>query len=225
MMATDLVYQYGRYYNDPGDNQTAHYTTPPISGRALSLRAGGARNRPVTLRSLSWTCWWPDVVLRPDPTQPATSPDLGAVHNRNLDFIPSRDCNPNGKAHPFFPDIPDPVWENPKTELPAAAVDWDPVTVDIELPDGTAAFAGDPAYPNARQGGTGISYAPGSPLRRADGTRVQIAGDEGIRLRFFFNESQPANKPLQDTPALDDMTLTYFLNKPAIQRWQLVTES
>ncbi|MFC1587664.1 PilX N-terminal domain-containing pilus assembly protein [Planctomycetota bacterium] len=235
----ELYYQDGRYYNNIAGNEPATYTTGRLNARKLSALAGGKSFLParITLRSLSWTVWWPDTYLvpdNPDPKSGTVNPMDGVLRDRNVDAIPSADMNPNDETDPYYPDRPDPLWahvlDNDSDNGPGETwatddnikYDWDPITVDIELPDESWLFAGDSSYPNAAQGETGISYAAGTRLTMPDGRPIRLQDDDGIRLRFFFNEKQDADQPLHETPVLDDITITFIPGKPTVIRWQVI---
>ncbi|MFC1588191.1 PilX N-terminal domain-containing pilus assembly protein [Planctomycetota bacterium] len=235
----NINYQDGRYYNNVDEGNSydnpATYTTGTLDLDILANLTGKSRF-PVTraaLRSVSWTVWWPDTYLAPDPDG-SFEPMSGILRDRNIDKIPSADMNPNNETDPYYPDRPDPIWrhvldnnsQNGPNETWATddnvKFDWDPMTVDIELPDGSWLFAGDSSYPKADKGETGISYAGGTKLSMLDGSLIRLTGDDGIRLRFFFNEKQESDKPLHDTPVLDDITITFIPGKPTVLLWQVI---
>ncbi|MFC1586864.1 hypothetical protein ACFL54_01000 [Planctomycetota bacterium] len=234
-----IFYEDGRYYNNSLLDEPATYTTGKLNPKILGALTGAKsfRNPNATLRSISWTLWWPDTYLMPDNPNPKSAtvdPTAGALRDRNPDNIPSADMNPNDKTTPVYPDLPDPLWahilDNDSDNGPGETwatddnikYDWDPITVDIELPGGSWLFADDSSYPNASIGETGISYAAGTKLTKLDGRPIRLQGDDGIRLRFFFNEKQDADKPLHESPILDDITITFMPGKPMVLLWQVI---
>ncbi|MFC1587121.1 hypothetical protein ACFL54_02325 [Planctomycetota bacterium] len=238
---SQIYYEDGRYYNNPINTETATYTTGILNSKTLGALSGtkSFSSSGAIPRSISWTIWWPDTYLmpdNPDPKSATVDPMAGILRDRNPDAIPSGDMNPNDETDAYYPDRPDPLWadvlvndgDNGPGETWATddniKYDWDPITVDIELPDGSWLFANDPSYPNAAQGETGISYAGGTKLTRLDGSPIRLEGDDGIRFRFFFNEKQDTDKPLHETPVLDDITITYVTGKPTILRWQMIVD-
>ncbi|MFC1588351.1 hypothetical protein ACFL54_08575 [Planctomycetota bacterium] len=207
----DLHYRDGRFYYS--EDAPATYTTAPLN----LVNKPGRIDSKVTLRSLSWTVWWPDSILRPDPTFPTTAPQDGTLTERNWYRIESADMNPNDIDHPAYPDLPDPLWSSESDKE-----DWDQMTVDLELPDGSWLFADSGDYPGAATGATGISNPEGTGLKNLDGSLIRISSNESLRLKFFFNIRQVNNKPLHDTPVLDDITITFIPGKPTVLRWQVI---
>lgn len=206
----------GRYYNNPAGLQTAHYTTPELRVSDL-LRLSGTRAisgaRRAVLRSVSWTLWWPDDVMVPQGPVVEGNPMNGALTNRNPDAVRSRDVNPNDASDPIWPDRPDPAWRHS-----AGKQDWDPMTVNLLLPDGSWLFS------DADQGVTPISCCSQARLKTQDNRPIHVDEAGGVKLRFYFQTGDGgAATPMQDTPYLDDITLTYVLTNPVVLSWRILS--
>lgn len=227
----DAYYTLGRFYN-PAIALPATYQTGAINKDRLRALSGSEvmwGNDSVTLRSVSWTCWWPDTWMLPNSSPTNTDPLAGTFVNRNIDRLFSTDMNPNDDTHPYHPDHANPVWEDlfgynidPSDKGNNERPQWDPVTVDVSI-NGNWMFADNAAteYPRAAEGKTGMSNAGGSYFIQPNGAPIRLSNDtDNVDLKFFFNLTN--TEPLHDSPALDDITLTFYFTKPRILTWRIV---
>lgn len=186
----------GFYYNDPAP---AVYTTPEIDlGASLTMKKHEVNGKPVLtftsspviIRSIAWTDRWPDFVIGKD----------------------------------IVPEAKDPAWDHYDTAGEYAAAkpgwmtgaddpkSWDPFTVDLRFVDDTRTkqWLYDDAH-NMTPPVTGLADSGGSqPTMPGAGERVRTYGP--IQLRFYFNLKSYGQhpEPLRESPALDDITITYI---------------
>ncbi|MFC1588450.1 hypothetical protein ACFL54_09075 [Planctomycetota bacterium] len=87
---------------------------------------------------------------------------------------------------------------------------WAPFLVDIKTDD-TWHYE-DSEIKMANSGGS-------IPL---DNNGNKLKTDESIKLKFYFNLAGDQVEPLRESPYLDDITITYFTDKPAVLLWRVI---
>ncbi|MFC1587602.1 PilX N-terminal domain-containing pilus assembly protein [Planctomycetota bacterium] len=166
------------FYSNGTGSDTPCFTTSPLD---LDTRRSNKVN---TIRSISWTCRWPDKVR-----------SWNAAPNSNPD--PAWSC----------PDFVRPPWMD-ASDMPE---NWDPFTVDIKTnigqPDEAWFYSETVGHTPPE---TDLSYSGGSVPVHPDGQRLQTTTP--VQLRFYFNlaDAEDQVEPLRESPYLDDITITWY---------------
>ncbi|MFC1588050.1 PilX N-terminal domain-containing pilus assembly protein, partial [Planctomycetota bacterium] len=163
----------GRYYSPPSPADTPVYFSPSWSRKELLPRQAA---KTIRLRSISWTCYWPDFNYRYDNQSAGEeNPHLAAV-------------NTNGDPLGYNPNLPGDVRDDPL----AAILGWsgadDPIAVDIGCKNssGSVEWAADmngntDLFDNIDQA---FTYPGGSRVFfKADGYPFQLEKTDELVLR------------------------------------------
>lgn len=179
--ATPPIWDEGFFYSDTAD--PAAYVTPEID-------LGANENHRVTVRSVSWTCRWPEYLKSSDQSYNQTRVD------------------PVWNDYEFTA----PAWMG--GDLPNQ---WTPFSVDIQENVDTD-IKPDWLYGrDTTEGGyglkapqTGMTYCGGSVPNLPGGGSLQTRGT--IKLKFYFNTPSILDRvePMRESPYLDDITITYY---------------
>ncbi|MFC1587674.1 hypothetical protein ACFL54_05125 [Planctomycetota bacterium] len=173
------------------NTETAAYTSP-------LLDLGADPGQLITIRSLSWTSWWPDYMA-------------GYDANVTNTLIPEWGQLPLSATEEF--DFRDPVWGDPDYQQTSwmqnrslSPADWDPFTLDIKvnagLPDEQWLYGGN--TPD-----TPLSYCGGS-VPAVSNARAATGGPIQIRVHFNVPEPPDPGLTVRESPYLDDITITYI---------------
>ncbi|MFC1587238.1 hypothetical protein ACFL54_02910, partial [Planctomycetota bacterium] len=193
---------------------TAVYLSPAWDpAKELKLE----RREVLTIRSVSWTLYWPDYNERRDHFHSVTG---------DLENPPLLPRNINDDTIGYDPADPWNPPDDPLVEILNWPQAFDPVSIDIAHVD-----AGGYETWLADSNGNGdiyddmantLTYAGGSPVRLTDssGIPLQFRCGDNFKFRVYFNVD--SNQILYESPVFDDITFTFYTGKAKILRWQLV---
>ncbi|MFC1587631.1 hypothetical protein ACFL54_04910 [Planctomycetota bacterium] len=204
-------YYRGRYINiEPVD---AFYTSPEIDlFKELKLMSKDQ----LSLRSVSWTLWWPKYNREENG-------------NRLVANFPGLDVNADLDEAPYPKDPMGGIWNNGDP----ATVDWDPISIDFSIiPAGGDSYwsfrdsLGDlevakrymPSYAGGSKVRNGLESAALSPALAA------IERGDQFRYRIYFNFDDSAGIPFYESPVLDDITFVFSTGKAKILSWKVLHE-
>ncbi|MFC1587711.1 PilX N-terminal domain-containing pilus assembly protein [Planctomycetota bacterium] len=199
----------GRYYSPLAVGDTAVYLSPSWS--YSELFPNYMKDAKI-LRSVSWTCYWPDYNEKINQRD-------GFVENDKL--LPR---NVNADPPGFDPDNPNDRRDDPLVNIKNWPEAFDPVTVDVAvvMPTGEDDWLSDSnadgdIYDDIANT---FSYAGGSSLNFMDGAKAQFNRDSQLRFRVYFNVAP--NQRLFESPVLDDITFTFTRTKPEFLVWNIL---
>ncbi|MFC1587660.1 PilX N-terminal domain-containing pilus assembly protein [Planctomycetota bacterium] len=216
-MGLDAQYIYtqvGRYVNTENLTDTAVYLSPawdPIKELKLGHR------ETLTLRSVSWTEYWPDYNERRDYyNNPAGEQENPPLLPRNVNDDPIG----------FDPAMPGDAPDDPLADILGWDQAYDPVSIDIAHLDagGNESWLADSndngdIYDDIANT---LTYAGGSRVMLTDsgGMPLQFRHGDSFKFRVYFNVDD--NQILYESPVFDDITFTFCTGKPKILRWQVL---
>ncbi|MFC1587440.1 PilX N-terminal domain-containing pilus assembly protein [Planctomycetota bacterium] len=195
--------QVGRYVNTENLTDTAVYLSQawdPVKELKLGHR------ETLTLRSVSWTLYWPD-------------------YNERRDYYNS----PSGEQEnpPLMPrNVNDDAPDDPLADILGWDQAYDPVSVDIAHVDA----GGNESWLADSNGNSDIyddiantmTYAGGSPVMLTDsrGIPLQFRRGDSFKFRVYFNVDD--NQILYESPVFDDITIVFSSAKPKILIWKVI---
>ncbi|MFC1586998.1 hypothetical protein ACFL54_01700 [Planctomycetota bacterium] len=212
--AQSIYTQVGRYINTENLQDTPVYLSPAWElAKELKLD----RREVLTIRSVSWTLYWPDYNERRDYF------NNPAGEQENPPLLP---CNVNNDSVGFDPAIPGDVPDDPLVDILGWDQAYDPVSVDIAhiATDGSETWLADSndngdIYDDIADT---LTYAGGSRVRLRDsgGMPLQFRRGDSFKFRVYFNVDD--NQILYESPVLDDITFTFYLSRPRVLQWRVV---
>lgn len=208
----------GRYYSPGVVEDTAVYLSP---GWSLAELLPDRQINRATIRSVSWTCYWPEHNKRVNlATGTAENPSL-ASRNVNGDNV----------------DDPTDMRDDPLVNRYSWLTADDPLSVDVGVRagDGGETWVADtnadfgapgslyftPGGGFADDLGRTLTYAGGSEVRGENGSRLELGDGDKLCFRVYFNVKP--GQTLYESPVLDDITFTFAPNRPQVLQWQILS--
>lgn len=182
----------GRYYHSETGRDAAVYLSPAYAMK--KLMADFNRER-VTVRSVSWTGYWP-------------------THNRRYNLKTATEENP--KLLPV--DVQSGV-STYRDDPVYGALDPFSVSVGAIRQDGTSVWCDDADGDGAlyEDLADSMTYAGGSK----PAARLTLEANDRLAFRVYFNV--PPGSVLYESPALDDITVCLAGNRPQVLFWNIVS--
>lgn len=214
----DRLYdELGRYYKPNQRDEIAVYKSPGFDvARLFQLRPSES----LTLRSVSWTCWWPENNRRVDYNGSSTGVE------EHDDLLPwNVDLDPTGYDEAVGGDRRD----DPLVDLLGWYEAFDPMSIDVGRRTVlgaeqwlSGANAADSVYARHKFAST---YAGGSRAVGANGARIKLQAGDSLVFRAYFNVDAKLGRSIFESPVLDDVTFTCMKSVPDVLYWNAVNES